>query len=154
MSNTPNFTNSGSTHLASANPARDQLKGPRRPATSSLHARVWTLLIGFNAWFALAVWSFAGGGLSDYLLVIVSGFIFIVVALQVILSRVGRPRKASVGGDNPPSLRDWATWDFETWQDRLSGAQAALHILLPIAAAAIGMTAFGILFQIAQHGGI
>jgi len=36
----------------------------------------------------------------------------------------------------------------------LSGAQAALHILLPIAAAAIGMTAFGILFQIAQHGGI
>jgi hypothetical protein len=154
MNNTPNFTNPDSTHPASANRARDQLKGPRRPATSSLHARVYTLLILFSAWFALAVWGFAGGGLSNYLLVIVSGFIFVVVALQLILSRVGRPRKTSVGDDNPPSLRDWATWDFETWQDRLSGAQAALHILLPIAAAAIGMTAFGILFQIAQHGGI
>jgi hypothetical protein len=62
-------------------------------------------------------------------------------------------RKPSIGDDPPPSLRDWVTWDFETWQDRLSGAQAALHILLPIAAAAVGMTAFGILFQIAQHGG-
>src|SRR5262249_31374878 len=79
-----------------------------------------------------------------YLLVIVSGFIFVVVALQLILSRVGRPRKVSVGDDSQPSLRDWATWDFETWQDRQSGAQAALHILLPIAAAALGMTAFGI----------
>jgi hypothetical protein len=88
------------------------------------------------------------------LLVIVSGFIFVVVALQLILSQVGRPRKTSAGDDNGPSLRDWGTWDFETWQDRLSGAQAALHILLPIAAAAIGMTAFGILFQIARHGGI
>jgi hypothetical protein len=154
MSNMPNFTDSGSTHPASENPACHTVKRTRRPATSSLHARVYTLLIVFSAWFALAVWSFAGGGLSDYLLVIVSGFIFVVVVLQLILSRVGRPRKPSIGDDHPPSLRDWATWDFETWQDRLSGAQAALHILLPIAAAAVGMTAFGILFRIAQHGGI
>ena len=154
MNNTPNFINPDSTHPASANRARDQRKSPRRPSTSSLHARVYTLLILFSAWFALAVWGFAGGGLSNYLLVIVSGFIFVVVALQLILSRVGRPRKASAGDDSQPSLRDWATWDFETWQDRQSGAQAALHILLPIAAAALGMTAFGILFQIAQHGGI
>jgi len=120
MGKTPNFTNSGSTHPASANPARDPVMGPRRPATSKLHARVYTLLIAFSAWFALAVWSFAGGGLSNYLLVIVSGFIFVVVALQLILSRVGRPRKASIGDDSQPalrepSLRDWATWDFETW---------------------------------------
>jgi hypothetical protein len=93
MSTMPNFTNSGSTHPASANPACDPVKRPRRPATSTLHARVYTLLIAFSAWFALAVWSFAGGGLSDYLLVIVGGFIFVVVVLQLILSRVGRPRE-------------------------------------------------------------
>jgi hypothetical protein len=112
------------------------------------------LLVGFALWFALAVWGFAGGGLSNYLLVIVSGFIFIVVALQLILSRVGRTERAAQNEDNQPSLRDWAAEDFDTWQGRLSGGQAALQILLPIAAAALGMTAFGIVFVLVERGGI
>jgi hypothetical protein len=123
-----------------------------RRATSALHSRVWMLLVGFAAWFALAVWGFAGGGLSDYLLVIVSGFIFVVVALQLILSRV--ERNEATEQDAQPSLRDWARFDFETWQGRLSGAQAALQILLPIGIAALGMTAFGIAFHIAERGGL
>ena len=98
------------------------------------------------------MWSFAGSGVTDYLLVIVSGFIFVVVALQLILSRVGDTNEAAE--DGRLSLRTWVTWDFDTWQDRLSGAQAALQILLPIAVAALGMTAFGIAFHIAEHGGI
>jgi hypothetical protein len=39
------------------------------------------VLIGLALWFALAVWGFAGPGDTDYLLVIVSGFVCIVVAL-------------------------------------------------------------------------
>lgn len=120
-------------------------------STRGVHPRVYALLIVFTAWFGLAVWGFAGGGLADYLLVIVSGFIFIVVALQLILSRVGRRRGAAETEIDQRSLRDWTAADFETWQDRLSGAQAAVHILLPIAAAAIGMTAFGIIFLIIEH---
>jgi hypothetical protein len=34
---------------------------------------------------------------------------------------------------------------------RLSGAQAATQILLPIAAVAIGMTVFGIALHVAEH---
>ena len=102
----------------------------RGSVTSVLHSRVYLLLVGFALWFALAVWGFAGGGLSNYLLVIVSGFIFIVVALQLILSRVGRTERAAQNEDNQPSLRDWAAEDFDTWQGRLSGGQAALQILL------------------------
>ena len=56
------------------------------------------------AWFALAVWSFAGDGVVDYLLFIVSGFVYI-----------------------------------------------AVQILLPIGAAAVGITAIGIVFHIAEH---
>ena len=66
----------------------------QRPVTSVLHSRVYLLLVGFAVWFALAVWGFAGGGLSNYLLVIVSGFIFVVVALQLILSRAHEKRGA------------------------------------------------------------
>jgi cytochrome c len=95
------------------------------------------------AWFILAMWSFAGGGgLVDYLLFVVSAFLFVTVALSLILSRVRR-------GDTPapePSLREWATWGYETWTGRLSGMAAAVQILLPIAAAPIGMTAIGIIY--------
>jgi hypothetical protein len=140
---------------ANPNPDRDDLRrNPEQRGNDALHARVYALLVGFALWFALAVWSFAGGGLSDYLLVIVSGFIAVVVALQLILSRVGRRRGVDDKDDNQTSLRDWAAADFEIWQEHLSGAQAALHVLLPIAAAAIGMTAFGIAYHIAERGGV
>ena len=76
--------------------------------TRSLHPRVYALLIGFAGWFALAVWSFAGSGMTDYLLVIVSGFIFVVVALQLILSRVGHTNEATEADDSGLSLRSWA----------------------------------------------
>lgn len=126
-------------------------------ANSWLHPRVYAVLIGFAAWFALAVWGFAGAGVTDYLLVIVSGFIFVVVALVSILSQVGGRRaapsdRAAKTADRAPSFRDWAMADFDIWQDRLSGMQAALMILLPIAAAAVGMTAFAIVFHFAEKG--
>ncbi len=130
-----------------------------RPVTRWLHPRVYVLIVALAAWLVLSVWSFAGAGVTDYLLVIVSGFLFIVVALTLILSRVGRRHGATDGGaaksdGQPVSFRDWAAWDFDTWQGRLSGAQAAAQILLPIAAVAFGMTAFGIVFHIAVRGGV
>ena len=123
-----------------------------RSVATGLHPRVYAALIGFTIWFALAVWSFAGSGITDYLLVIVSSFIFVIVALQFILLRVGHKGDGAASRQDEPSLCDWAAADFEIWQDRLSGAQAALHILLPIGAAAVGMTVFGIAFHIAEHG--
>ena len=56
--------------------------------------------------------------------------------------------------NKPPSFREWARGDFDIEHGRLSGADAAILILLPIAAAAIGMMAFGIEFQIAEHVGL
>jgi len=128
-----------------------------RPETSWLHPRVYEALVGLAVWFVLAVWSFVGAGVTDYLLFIVSGFIFVAVALQVILSRVGRAQNASsrnaVNGEDKPSLfRDWKRWDFDTWTGPLSTIKAMTQILLPFAAAAVGMTAFGIVFHLVEHG--
>jgi ABC-type transport system involved in multi-copper enzyme maturation permease subunit len=41
--------------------------------------------------------------------------------------------------------------DFDTEHGPLSSADAAIIILLPIVAAAIGITIFGIEFQIVEH---
>ena len=121
---------------------------PARPVTAWLHPRVYTVLIVLTAWFAVAVWSFVGAGLVDYLLVIVSGFIFVTTALILILSRVGRTDNPA---DKPPPLREWARWDYETSAGRLTGAQAATQILLPIVAAAVGMTVIGLIFYATER---
>ena len=125
-------------------------------ATTGLHPGVYELLIALALWFAAAVWSFAGGGVTDYLLFIVSGFVFIAVALPLILSRVARTDDVADGNaarhdHHFPSLRNWATGEFDSSTGRQSGIEAAVEILLPIAAAAVGMTLIGIVFHIAEH---
>ena len=121
---------------------------PARPVTAWLHPRVYTVLIVLTAWFAVAAWSFVGAGLVNYLLVIVSGFIFVTMALMLILSRVGRTDDPA---NKPPPLREWARWDYETSAGRLPGAQAATQILLPIVAAAVGMTVIGLIFYATER---
>ena len=130
----------------------NQAEDSRHRVTRRLHPRVYALMIGLAFWLVLSVWLFAGGGVVDYLLVIVSGFIAIAVALPLILSRVGHINDAKED-DALQSFRDWSTADFDTWQGRLSGAQAATQILLPIAAVAIGMTVFGVALHVAEHAG-
>jgi hypothetical protein len=128
-----------------------------RPVTNVLHPRVYAALIGLALWFALSIWSFAGAGVTDYLLFIVSAFIFVAVALPLILSRVGRGHDAAnegVANDKPHSFHNWMRLNFETMDSQLSATHAAVQILLPIAAAAFGMTAFGIVFLIVEHGGV
>ena len=57
------------------------------------------------------------------------------------------------GGDDTQSLRRWLRATFATEQDRLSGAEAATLVLLPIAAGAIGMMLFAIIFHIVEKAG-
>jgi hypothetical protein len=133
----------------------DNRNNATRIVTGRLHSRVYIALIGLVLWMALWVWSFAGGGETDYLLFIVTGFIVVVVALQLVLMRVRRADQMAdddSGKHGALSFREWARGDFEAERGRLRAAEAALLILLPIAAAAIGMMAFGIEFQIVEHG--
>ena len=124
-----------------------------RPSTSWIHPRVHTILIAVTAWFARAVWSYAGQGIVNYLLFIVSGFIFVAVALPLILSRVGHDDRTATRDQNAPSLRDWAKCEYETSAGKVSGGEAAAQILLPIAAAAVGMTAIGMIFYFSAPAG-
>jgi hypothetical protein len=119
------------------------------PVTDRLHPAVWFALGGFVAWFVLAVWGFGSERYADWLLTVVSIFILIAVAIPLILALVWRNNRRT---KRPPSqdIGEWASGDFQTWQDRVKGANAAAEIVLPIAAAAVGMTAFAIVFHYAH----
>jgi len=127
---------------------------PNRSASQQLHPLIYLALVGAALAFALAAWTFADDSYTDYILAIVTGFALTAVGLPLILSRVGR-----TSADSKPRahrsepLREWMQGDFETWQDRVKGANAAVEILLPLSAIAIGMLAIGIVLHLTGHGG-
>jgi hypothetical protein len=133
---------------------RNDLVRHNRLVSAQVHPLVYAGVVGLALWFALAAWGFADDGYTDYLLVVVSGFVAIAVTLPLILSRIGRKedQPADAGANRRHSFRAWAAGDLLTWQDRLKGANAAIEILLPLAAVAFGMTAFGIVLHFAAHG--
>jgi hypothetical protein len=135
-------------------PETENRNNENPPTTSALHSWVYTALIGLALWMVLWAWSFLGNGEVDYILFIVSGFICTVVGLQLVLMRVRRADKM-IGGDtrqnSAASFRQWTRALFVAERSRMRAGEAALLILLPIAAAAIGMMAFGIEFMVVEH---
>jgi hypothetical protein len=117
---------------------------PSRTVSDQLHPLVWMAIVGLALWFVLSVWGFAGDGYTDYLLAVVSGFVFVAVTIPYLLWRVVRRGQRPDAAAPPISFRDWSSGEFATGQDRVRGTNAAVEILMPIAAAAFGMTAFGI----------
>jgi hypothetical protein len=130
----------------------NDVTGADRALRDNLHPLVYLALIGFALWFAVAAWGFADTGYTDMLLTVVSGFVLMSIALPLLASRVWRRNQASgAAPDDKASFRDWACCDFATCDCRVSGVSAAVQILLPVAAAAFGMTAFGIVLYFTAH---
>jgi hypothetical protein len=50
------------------------------------------------------------------------------------------------------SFRDWRASQFQTWSGPLTGTEAGVQVLLPIAVVALGMTAFGIVLYFTASG--
>jgi hypothetical protein len=123
-------------------------------STDKLPPLIYVAMVGLVAWMALAAWGFAGPGYADVALTVVTGFLVMVIAIPFILWRVSLAR-GDPSDDTTIGFRDWASGQFETWQERVKGTNAAVEIILPIAAAAIGMTAFAIVFHYAAaHAGV
>src|ERR1041384_1739195 len=119
-----------------------------RKSTDTLPFAVYAAVIGFVAWMALAAWGFAGPGYADLSLAVVTGLLIVAIAIPLILWRVWRAN-TDERPDDRMSFREWKSAYFEPGQDRVKGSNAAVEIILPIAAAAIGMTAFAIVFHYA-----
>ena len=127
-----------------------------RPVSTYLHPRVYEAIAGLFALFALAAWiCFATtGGYAAYAVFVVTGLFVVAIAIPVLIWRTwvrNRPANeltARADEEHAESFQDWASSTFATWDDRLSGYDAATLTLLPIAAVAFGMVAIGAVFWI------
>ncbi|MDI3471601.1 MAG: hypothetical protein OJF62_003664 [Pseudolabrys sp.] len=116
-----------------------------------MHPDVYYTVIGLAAWSVAAAWAFfSGGPYTSLVLAVVTGFVVMAVGLPLILSRVGRSGERR----RPVRYHDWAAGEFELWQSRLDGREAATQVVLPIAAAAVGMTLIGLVFYFTTPPGV
>jgi len=118
---------------------------------------VYIALVGLVLWLVLATWGFGYDSQTDYLLAIVTGFLIIAVAIPATCALMAYSQGTSGAGEDSArrdtaSFRQWAAEDFDTWQDRVKGRNAAVEVLLPMAAIAIGMTAFAVVLHFTAVG--
>ena len=122
-----------------------------RPLFDQLHPMVYGAAVGLVAWFALAAWIlFDRQNDIGLPLAMVSVLLLVAVSLPWTLSLVWR--RHQMPRQRPPgktSFHDWRTGDFAVWGSKLHGTDAAIDMLLPLAAVAFGLTAIGIVFLIA-----
>lgn len=125
-----------------------------RPTKTLFHPVVYRVIIALAALLAISVWGFFADADIGYQVAVVTGFVFMIVALPSLLWRIRRhghdPRLQKDGSsERAGSLLDWMKSDFEARQERMKGWDAMAGSLLPIAACAFGMLAFAIMFQFA-----
>src|SRR4051794_41738039 len=126
----------------------------RRIFSNALHPVIYKALAGLALWLVAAAWvGFSGPGYVSYLLAIVTGFFFIAAAIPYLLWRVWRSNSpGETIGDAKVAFSAWWSGEFDTWQGRVEGWDAAVEILLPLGAAALGMTVIGLVFRIVAAG--
>ncbi len=125
--------------------ARDQ------SAHGDLHPAVYKTLVGLTIWLVLSVWLlFSRGNYVGLNLIVITAFFLVLVGIPVALWLIWR-RDASEAehGERANRFRDWRAQRFATWTGGISGREATVQILLPIAAVSIGMTIFGLVFALA-----
>jgi len=119
--------------------------------TNELHPLVYRAMIGLTIWLVLSVWVlFSRGAYEGVTLSIITLFFVVLVSIPVVLWLTWRrntdPREQH---EIVAPYREWSSGSFETSTGRISGREASMQILLPIAAVAIGMTIFGLVFLFA-----
>ena len=117
-----------------------------RPHRDQFHPLIYGVAGGLAVWFALSAWIlFDHQGYIGLALTAVSFLLLMALGIPWILWRqwwkYGRSR---ADRREAVSLRDWGNGDMDVWGARLHSADAAINMLLPLAAVAFGLTAIGI----------
>lgn len=125
---------------------------PAPTVAHRIHPAVYAIGAALALLFIASAWTFVAPDKTYYLLAVVTGFICLAVGFPFQLWRVRQhghdPRDSSM---SPRTLSNWLATDFDTWQERLKGRDAAIAILLPVAAVSIGLLCLAIVLHLDGH---
>ncbi|MBN8959997.1 MAG: hypothetical protein J0H71_02610 [Rhizobiales bacterium] len=110
------------------------------------HPLIYRVAGGLAVWFAVSAWIlFDHRGYIGLALTFISILLLMALGIPLILWRqwwkYGRSKDDR---RDAVSLRDWGSGDMDVWGARLHSKDAAINMLLPLAAVAFGLTAIGI----------
>jgi hypothetical protein len=134
--------------------ARDHLIDHNKPVFDHFHPKVYMIGLAFVVWFALAAWvlfdhKFDRVDDMALPLAMISALLLFVILLVAALTSVWkRHRLGDDGHAQNVAFRDWRLGNFAIWDGSLKSRDAAIDMLLPLAAAAFGLTAIGVVFLV------
>lgn len=122
-----------------------------RPTNDELHPLVYRSIIGLTIWLMLSAWLlFSRGEYEGLTLSVITLFFVILVGIPVLLWLTWKHNvDPNEHHGYAAPFAEWTSHPFESWTGSISGREAAIQILLPIAAVAFGMTIFGLAFWFA-----
>lgn len=133
-------------------------QGPHRPARSVQrvsnrpHPVIYKAMAGLVLWFTASAWLFFGSAPHMGLILAIVATLFIMaIGIPFMLWRVGERARSSETRSADQPAEPFAAWiasEFATWTGHQGSVTAAIEILLPIAAVAIGITALGVVFEL------
>jgi len=143
----PDLKQKGSYHGQGTRPP------PNRPVSDQLHPNIYKAAVGLVALFVLAAWIlFDRQNDIGLPLAMVNVLLLVAVLLPWSLSLVWqRHHMAGQRHPNHISFHDWRIGDFAVWDSKLRSTDAAIDMLLPLAAVAFGLVAIGIVFLICAN---
>jgi hypothetical protein len=126
----------------------DPAHGHSRPIHDALHPLLYKAMIGLTIWLVLSIWVlFGGAGYAGLTFAMITLFFMVIIGIPLSLWLSWRhnadPNDTRAPGE---AFRGWTADEFATWTGRVSGLEAAMQILLPLAAVSIGMTVFGLVY--------
>lgn len=134
---------------------RDHANRKPLPEHGALHPLVYRTMVALTGWLVLSVWMFFGAGAYVSLtLTMITVFFIVIVGIPTLIWITWRHNASVDEEDNDESFRAWLRDEFSTWTGAISGKEATVQILLPLAAVSIGMTVFGLVFYLdVPHAG-
>ena len=118
-----------------------------RSQQDRLHPLVYKAIIALVVWLVLSIWILFGrDGYTDLAFAMITFFFVILTGIPLVIWHEWR-RYAGQAERRSELFRDWASRQISTRTERISGKDAAIQILVPLAAVTFGMTLVGLIFD-------
>jgi len=126
--------------------ARDR---PTSVVSDQLHPLVYGAMAGLVLCLGLGIVGIAVPGTAGLVFSALAGGGFVTITVLLLVRRCWSSFEIHPRLRAPTSFSDWVSGDFDAWDTRLKGSNAAILALLQIAAIALGMDAFALAWHLA-----
>ncbi len=123
----------------------DHARQHQQPVHEELHPAVYKALVDFTVWLVLSIWALFSGAYFGLTAAVITLFFVVLVGIPTLLWLSWRHNAEDENHDSE-TFNEWLVQSFKSATGTLSGREATMQILLPIAAVSLGMTIFGLVY--------